>query len=118
MPTYGYECRSCGRGFEAFQRITDDSLTTCEVCGGELKKKIYPVGIVFKGSGFYVNDYASKKAAADEPAPATAEAKSTDASAPASDTPAAEVKAPETKPAETKVEAAPAAAKPVTAATD
>jgi len=68
MPTYGYECIGCSRNFEVFQKITDDSLTQCEVCGGVLKKKIFPVGIVFKGSGFYVNDYAKKSGASDDAA--------------------------------------------------
>ena len=60
MPTYGYECLSCDNQFEIFQSIKDDALTTCDKCGGTLRKRIYPVGISFKGSGFYVNDYAAK----------------------------------------------------------
>ncbi len=60
MPTYGYECLSCHNQFEVFQSIKDDALTTCESCGGGLRKRVYPVGIAFKGSGFYVNDYAPK----------------------------------------------------------
>ena len=62
MPTYGYECLSCDNQFEIFQSIKDDALTTCTVCGGTLRKRIYPVGISFKGSGFYVNDYAARPA--------------------------------------------------------
>jgi len=58
MPTYGYECTACKDQFEIFQSIKDDALTTCEKCGSNLRKLIYPVGIAFKGSGFYVNDYA------------------------------------------------------------
>ena len=60
MPTYGYECLSCDNQFETIQSIKDDALTTCDACGGTLRKRIYPVGISFKGSGFYVNDYAPK----------------------------------------------------------
>lgn len=60
MPTYGYECTACGEQFEVNQRITDEPLTIHEGCGGELRKLVYPVGIVFKGSGFYVNDYGRK----------------------------------------------------------
>ncbi len=60
MPTYGYECLSCDNQFEIFQSIKDDALTACAECGGTLRKRIYPVGISFKGSGFYVNDYAAK----------------------------------------------------------
>ena len=66
MPTYGYECLSCDNNFEVFQSIKDDPMTTCESCGGSLRKRVYPVGIAFKGSGFYVNDYAGKSAAKPE----------------------------------------------------
>ena len=59
MPTYGYECTRCGDQFEVFQRITEDALSTHEDCGGELRRLLYPVGIVFKGPGFHVNDYTS-----------------------------------------------------------
>ncbi len=58
MPTYGYQCTQCDNAFETVQKITADPLTTCDNCGGALRKKIFPVGIAFKGSGFYVNDYA------------------------------------------------------------
>ena len=64
MPTYGYECKACEDQFEIFQSIKDDALSTCEKCGGNLRKRIYPVGISFKGSGFYVNDYAGAGKAA------------------------------------------------------
>ena len=62
MPTYGYECTACTDKFETQQSIKDNPLTICEKCGGSLKKLIYPIGIAFKGSGFYVNDYAGKPA--------------------------------------------------------
>lgn len=71
MPTYGYECVSCSHQIEVFQSIKDDPLTTCESCGGTLRKRVYPVGIAFKGSGFYVNDYARKS----EPTGGTSETK-------------------------------------------
>ena len=75
MPTYGYECKACEDQFEIFQSIKDDALTTCEKCGGSLRKRIYPVGIAFKGSGFYVNDYAGagKAAAASSETSSSAE---------------------------------------------
>ncbi len=57
MPTYGYECTACREQFEIVQRMTDDALTVHENCGGTLRRLMYPVGIVFKGSGFHVNDY-------------------------------------------------------------
>lgn len=57
MPTYEYECKSCGHRFEVFQKITDDPISACEKCSGNVRKVIFPVGIMFKGSGFHVNDY-------------------------------------------------------------
>src|SRR5579883_464769 len=60
MPTYAYECTGCGHSFEAFQKISDSPLTRCDSCGAALKKLMFPVGISFKGPGFYVNDYAKK----------------------------------------------------------
>lgn len=56
MPTYEYRCKDCGHQFEAQQSFSDDALTECPACKGELKKKFGSVGISFKGSGFYKND--------------------------------------------------------------
>ena len=56
MPTYQYACTDCGDKSEVVQRFTDDPLTVCVVCGGKLRKVFSPVGIVFKGSGFYRTD--------------------------------------------------------------
>jgi putative FmdB family regulatory protein len=56
VPTYQYACTECGEQLEAVQKFTDDPLTTCEACGGRLRKVFSPVGIVFKGSGFYRTD--------------------------------------------------------------
>lgn len=56
MPTYEYECTSCRRRLEVVQRFSDAPLTTCEECGGDLKKVISAPGIVFKGGGFYKTD--------------------------------------------------------------
>lgn len=57
MPTYEYECYECGHRFEVFQKITDDPIKVCEKCKGTVRKVMFPVGIMFKGSGFHVNDY-------------------------------------------------------------
>jgi putative FmdB family regulatory protein len=57
MPTYGYRCGNCGHQFEIIQRISEEPLTTCPKCQGKLSKMLYPVGISFKGSGFYTTDY-------------------------------------------------------------
>ncbi|MFN8040366.1 MAG: FmdB family zinc ribbon protein [Acidimicrobiales bacterium] len=56
MPTYEYRCRDCGTQLEVVQAFTDDPLTECPECGGDLRKKFSAVGISFKGSGFYKND--------------------------------------------------------------
>jgi len=56
VPTYQYVCTECGGQLEAVQKFTDDPLTVHEVCGGRLRKVFSPVGIVFKGSGFYRTD--------------------------------------------------------------
>jgi putative FmdB family regulatory protein len=56
VPTYAYVCTECDHAFEAVQAITDDALTQCPSCGGLLRKKFHPVGVTFKGSGFYRTD--------------------------------------------------------------
>lgn len=56
MPTYQYVCTECGGDVEAVQKFTDDPLTVHDACGGRLRKVFSPVGIVFKGSGFYRTD--------------------------------------------------------------
>jgi putative FmdB family regulatory protein len=69
MPTYEYACTECGDRTEVVQSIADAPLTTCTVCGGRLRKVFSPVGIVFKGSGFYRTDSRGK---ARKPAETTA----------------------------------------------
>ena len=59
MPIYEYACTACGERVEAKQSFDDPPLETCEICGGKLRKLYSPVGVVFKGSGFYATD--SKK---------------------------------------------------------
>jgi putative FmdB family regulatory protein len=56
MPIYEYECQSCGGRFELLQHFSDDPVETCPECGGAVRRVIQPVGIIFKGSGFYVTD--------------------------------------------------------------
>ena len=82
MPTYQDACTECGHRFEAVQAFTDDSLTTCPVCSGQLRKVYGSVGVVFKGSGFYRTDSRNGKTAtapptsgdkADKPAAAKAD---------------------------------------------
>ena len=71
MPTYQYRCTECGGELEAVQKFTDDPLTVHEDCGGRLRKVFSPVGIVFKGSGFYRTD-SRKGSTASEPASTSA----------------------------------------------
>ncbi len=56
MPTYEYACKACGHRLEAVQKFTDDALTECPECGGDLRKVFGAPGIVLKGSGFYKTD--------------------------------------------------------------
>jgi putative FmdB family regulatory protein len=61
MPTYDYQCENCGTTFEHFQSMSDDPLSQCQDCNGSLKRLIGGgLGIIFKGSGFYVTDNKSK----------------------------------------------------------
>lgn len=56
MPTYSYRCTECDNAFDIHQAFTDDALTTCEVCGGKLRKLFNTIGVTFNGSGFYRTD--------------------------------------------------------------
>src|SRR5580693_2486169 len=56
VPTYQYRCTECGEDLEVVQKFSDEPLTVCPACQGSLRKVFSPVGIVFKGSGFYRND--------------------------------------------------------------
>jgi len=56
MPLYAYECKVCGVRFERRQRFSDEPIRTCPECGGPVHRLVQPVGIIFKGPGFYVTD--------------------------------------------------------------
>ena len=56
VPTYDYQCRQCGRTIEVIHSMLEDGPSTCEHCGGQLRRVLHPAGIIFKGSGFYRND--------------------------------------------------------------
>src|SRR4051794_23644914 len=73
MPTYQYQCVSCGHRFEKFQSFSAEPVKACPVCGEPVKKVITPAGIIFKGSGWYITD--NKKPNAAVPAAASAEKK-------------------------------------------
>jgi putative FmdB family regulatory protein len=67
MPIYEYLCEN-GHRFEVLQRMSDDALTTCEVCGAPVQRVLHPVAVHFKGSGFYTTDYGRGKGAKAEAA--------------------------------------------------
>jgi putative FmdB family regulatory protein len=56
MPTYGYRCEKNGHEFEVVQSFSDPPLKRCKICGSKVNRIFYPVGIVFKGPGFYATD--------------------------------------------------------------
>jgi putative FmdB family regulatory protein len=60
MPIYEFECRKCKAHLEVFQKLNDKPPVKCAKCGGRLERKISAPAIQFKGSGWYVTDYASK----------------------------------------------------------
>jgi len=80
VPTYQYACTECADRLEVVQKFTDEPLTVCAACGGKLRKIFSPVGIVFKGSGFYRTDSrASQKAGAAANGSGGADGKKSDA---------------------------------------
>lgn len=56
MPTYAYRGSSCDHEFDTFQKFADAPLSGCTICGGPVRRVVQPVGVVFKGSGWYIND--------------------------------------------------------------
>jgi putative FmdB family regulatory protein len=81
MPTYQYVCRDCEHRFEAVQSIHDANLTECPECGGPIRRVLSPVGVTFKGSGFYRTDSREgKKSAASKTAGAGAPSGASDTS--------------------------------------
>jgi putative FmdB family regulatory protein len=56
VPTYDYQCRNCGAITEVIHAMQDEGPSTCDRCGGPLRRVLYPAGIIFKGSGFYSTD--------------------------------------------------------------
>ncbi|HST72432.1 FmdB family zinc ribbon protein [Kocuria sp.] len=86
MPVYAYGCKDCGHAFDIRQSFSEDALTVCPECGGDLRKKFNTVGVVFKGSGFYRTDSRAGASSADTASPAPASSGSSPSSGP---TPAA-----------------------------
>ncbi len=73
MPTYSYLCDSCGHDFEIVQRFAEDPLTECPECGSRIRRVIQPVGVVFKGSGWYINDSRPKSSSDGSESPSKTE---------------------------------------------
>ena len=83
MPVYEYACTKCGHRFEQRRRVTDPPPSRCPECRCRVKRVFAPVGIIFKGSGFHVNDYGKygkngEKGKSEAPAPAATPAASSD----------------------------------------
>jgi putative FmdB family regulatory protein len=95
MPRYEYKCEGCGEVFELQQKFADEPLTVHEKCGGRVERIISAPALMFKGSGFYVNDYAKGNGGSKK-----SESDSKSDSKPATDTAAkSETKSTESKPA-------------------
>ena len=75
MPIYEYECKKCKAHIEAFQKVSDKPLTKCRNCGGKLEKMLSAPAIQFKGSGWYVTDYAKTTKSDKTESDSTTEAK-------------------------------------------
>ena len=67
MPTYDYQCRSCGVIREVVHSMLEDGPSECERCGGQLRRVVHPTGIIFRGSGFYKTDSRSSSSASVTP---------------------------------------------------
>ncbi len=105
MPLYEYECQQCHRRLEKIQNLHDAPLTECPACGGKLEKLLSAPAIQFKGSGWYITDYARKSGPgpaekSDKPAAKTGDA--APASAPAAESKAASASSTQPPPAANK----------------
>ena len=85
MPTYDYRCDGCERTFEVRQRISEEALTTCERCGGPIRRLLSAAPFILKGGGWYVTDYpsAGRKKGMEAEKKSSGDATSTPAPAPA-----------------------------------
>jgi putative FmdB family regulatory protein len=87
MPIYEYQCKKCGKQFEAFQGITEPDLKTCKFCKGKVQKMMSLSSFSLKGTGWYATDYAGKKPQTAKPV--KTEAAASESSSTSADTPAA-----------------------------
>jgi putative FmdB family regulatory protein len=102
MPIYEYSCKKCGAHLEVMRKISDAPLARHAKCGGKLEKEWSRTGFQFKGSGWYVTDYAAKKTDASE----SKESKSEESKSDSSETKAAESKESKSKGSKSKKDAA------------
>jgi putative FmdB family regulatory protein len=91
MPLYEYQCEACEERFERIQKFSDPPVEVCPSCGGTVKKLFSSPAIQFKGSGWYVTDYAKKSSSDNKPA-ASKESASSDSGSSTTTTPAKESK--------------------------
>ena len=80
MPLYEYQCEQCGHRFEVIQRFSDAPIETCASCGGPVHKLLSAPAIQFKGSGWYITDYARKGTAGGSKSEGSSETTSSDSS--------------------------------------
>jgi putative FmdB family regulatory protein len=76
MPLYEYQCDACGHRFERIQKFSDPPVETCPSCGGTVKKLLSSPAIQFKGSGWYITDYAKKSSGSPDGKPASSSSSS------------------------------------------
>lgn len=82
MPLYEYECEACGHRFEVIRKFSDPPLDTCPVCGGHVKKLLSSPAIQFKGTGWYITDYARKSSTDSSPKKDTSKSDSSTSTSP------------------------------------
>ena len=107
MPIYEYRCTN-GHTFEVMQRMTDEPVTECEICGAPVERVFHPIAVHFKGKGFYNTDYGTRRrqreltASAEAGANASSDGASSTSSSDANSSKAADAKKPASKPADSK----------------
>jgi putative FmdB family regulatory protein len=105
MPLYEYECESCGKRFERIQKFSEPPVTVCPECGGAVRKLLSSPAIQFKGSGFYITDYAksggSEKSGSAVKSTTEKSGEKTESTSTESKTPEAKPVEPAAKPAKT-----------------
>ena len=106
MPTYEYACKKCGRHIDVFQRISEEPLTVCPHCGGELRKVFHPAGILLKGSGFYKTDNRAKDKTKSDSSSSSSSSGSSSSESKSSESKSSESKSSESKKSDSKEKSA------------